>query len=52
MRVFFGVSVIAFGHLARHDERSGVLIGAGGTWRSDWPRARVDCLRVRLKIDR
>ncbi len=32
----------------RRDDRSGVLIGAGGTRRSDW-LARVDCWRSREK---
>ncbi len=32
----------------RLDDRSGVLIGADGTWRSDWPaRESIDSLRAR-----
>ncbi len=35
----------------RRDDHSGVLIGAGGTWRSDWP-ARVLATDVSARIDR
>ncbi len=33
----------------RRDERSVVLIGAGATGRSDWPKALVSCRRSRDK---
>ncbi len=35
----------------RRDERSGALIGAGGTWRSDWPE-RVYVVGVHARSDR
>ncbi len=35
----------------RRDDHSGVLIGVGGTWRSDWP-ARVLANDVSTRIDR
>ncbi len=35
----------------RRDERSHVLIGADGTWRSDWPE-RVCAVDVRARSDR
>ncbi len=37
LAMFPGVE-FTFGRL-RHDERSGVLIGAGGMRRSDWPES-------------
>ncbi len=40
--------------MLRRDERSGALIGAGGTWRSDWARARrlLACVRTETTPDR
>ncbi len=35
----------------RRDDHSGVLSGAGGTWRSDWP-AHVLANDVSARIDR
>ncbi len=35
----------------RRDDSSRVLIGAGGTWRSEWPR-RVQAFGFRVRSDR
>ncbi len=35
----------------RRDDHSGVLIGAGGTWRPDWP-ARMQAIDPSMRISR